>query len=236
MQETPYQKFEKKSKEKYADFLNEYRASINLSRNKDKLIAHNLFKNKIVDLERKTPVKLGIHSRFLIEIEDELKANKFKKIENEFDNKFKIITDTSKIKLLENLSEMDAIPRTLKYLFKEGKKYELKNKKQTATKTINIQWKGKNSTEFAQFIYALFGAGYLTNDKSEITKLVVDTATVFNFKLTNNWQSNLSKSIHESNRDYQPEIFAALQKKYEEYRDKKLKIATETKSPPSKSK
>jgi hypothetical protein len=94
---------------------------------------------------------------------------------------------------------------------------EMKN-----SNTYPVEWTTSkdNKTEFVQLIYALHGAGYLNNGKGEITKIVESLAGVLGVALSKNWQSNLSASVHRSNRDYQPSIFSKIAEAYSEYADK----------------
>jgi hypothetical protein len=85
-----------------------------------------------------------------------------------------------------------------------------------------VKWEGQNETEFVQLIYSLFEAGYISNQNHEITKLVTQIASLFNFQLGKNWQSNLSKSINNTNFEYRPEIFDKIEQGFRNYRDKKI--------------
>lgn len=82
-----------------------------------------------------------------------------------------------------------------------------------------INWTGKrdNKNEFVQLIYALHEAGLINNGTGEITKIVDALAEAFNIKLSKNWQSNHSNSIHRQNRDYEPTIFKTVQEAYQKY-------------------
>lgn len=85
--------------------------------------------------------------------------------------------------------------------------------------TYKIQWTGKkdNKNEFVQLIYGLYEAGLLNEGKGEITKIVKSLAEVLDVKLSDNWQSNHSKSIHNANRDYEPAIFDQIKEAYKSY-------------------
>ena len=85
-----------------------------------------------------------------------------------------------------------------------------------------VQWTANrdNKTEFVQLIYALHEAGYLNNGTGEITKIVESLADTLSVSLSKNWQSNLSASIHKSNSDYQPPIFAKIATAYTVYADR----------------
>lgn len=88
-----------------------------------------------------------------------------------------------------------------------------------------VRWTGKkdNRNEFVQLIYGIHEAGLLNNGKGEITKIVETLAGIFDVKLSSNWQSNLSKSIHNATVNYEPEIFDAIKTAYSGYCSKKRK-------------
>jgi len=93
-----------------------------------------------------------------------------------------------------------------------------------------LEWKGANQTEFTQLIYALYHSKLLTNKSKRLIRLVEDLAKLFNVDLSQNWQSNLSKSVHQRNNDYEPEIFDRLGEAYRVYR-KKAKMRGQKKGP-----
>ena len=99
--------------------------------------------------------------------------------------------------------------------------------KSSAKPTVNyaMKWTGKkdNKNEFVQLIYGLHEAGLLNNGKGEITKIVEALAEVFDVKLGDQWQSNLSKSIHNANADYEPAIFEEIKFAFNAYCAKKRK-------------
>jgi hypothetical protein len=69
-------------------------------------------------------------------------------------------------------------------------------------------WIGRNQTEFVQLIYALVRAERLSNDRIE--EMVEVLAEFMGINLSRHWQSNLSKSIHNTNNDYEPPLLKAL--------------------------
>jgi len=79
----------------------------------------------------------------------------------------------------------------------------------------NTYWIGTEETEFIQLIYALVEAKRLPDTGK--TKMVKDIADFFGLTLSGDWQSNLSKSIHERNSDYVPAIFVELPKAWARY-------------------
>jgi hypothetical protein len=94
--------------------------------------------------------------------------------------------------------------------------------KQEVSNISKIQWLGTNETELVQFVYGLKEAGIIGNNGEGIEKLVREFAMVLNFKLSNNWHSNHSASIHKSNSDYSPPIFDRIKQAYSDYRIKKI--------------
>lgn len=104
--------------------------------------------------------------------------------------------------------------------------YKTKNvKEKTNNKKSTIVWKGKNQTEFVQLIYSLFHSQTLTIEGNEKTKLVEEIAIYFNIKLSEHWQSNLSKAVNKRNNDYEPQIIETIKLGYnnfkKEIKDKK---------------
>jgi hypothetical protein len=86
-------------------------------------------------------------------------------------------------------------------------------KKMTETSQTNISdkkpkikyWIGTESTEFVQLIYGLIEAGRLqSKNKTEMVETIADFLGI---ELSKEWQSNLSKSVHDRNNDYEPKIF-----------------------------
>jgi len=125
--------------------------------------------------------------------------------------------------LLRNLSELAAIEKIFDHLREERKTYDLDSNIVVSKDISNIKWKGENITEFTQLVYGLFHGGYLTNSTNEIEKLVEDVAKAFNVTLTNNWASNLSKSIHKSKAGYEPQIFKNSETAFKRYMDDLIK-------------
>jgi hypothetical protein len=100
-------------------------------------------------------------------------------------------------------------------------------KKMTETSQSNISdkkprikyWIGTESTEFVQLIYGLIEAGRLqSKNKTEMVETIADFLGV---ELAKDWQSNLSKSVHERNNDYEPQIFTDLKNGWGRYSNNK---------------
>lgn len=87
--------------------------------------------------------------------------------------------------------------------------------------TSNFQtiWSGDKNA-FVQLIYGLQKAGYI---QGNLKALVEYYAPLFGVALKE-WQSNLSKSIHNNNNDYKPKIFDELFNAYMNYHQETLKI------------
>lgn len=80
-------------------------------------------------------------------------------------------------------------------------------------------WIGAESTEFVQLMYALIEAGRL--QKKDKTKMIENIATFLGLELSKEWSSNLSKSVHSRNNDYEPPIFNDLKNGWDRYTSKK---------------
>lgn len=72
-----------------------------------------------------------------------------------------------------------------------------------------IFWKGENDTEFVQLIYSLIESNRIEYNGTK-TEVIADLASFLNFDISKNWEKLLSKSINESNADYEPKIFKNL--------------------------
>ena len=97
----------------------------------------------------------------------------------------------------------------------------VKSKKEPQTelseqKSENIKWNG-TQLDFIQLIYALHHSNLIKSNENEISKIVTQFATIFNVKLSSNWQANLSKSIHNRNNDFEPQVFELLKSAFSEY-------------------
>ena len=221
--EMPHQQFEKLKQQKFDDLIKDYKTKIDKTR--DAISRHNKYWNEANAAYQTLQQKHSKNSRFIIDINEELEDDKTKNFASEFDKEFVLVKDKNKTELLEILAELAA---NSEFMNKLGgyKRSEAANKKIEEKSIVanfnNIQWNKNNVTEFTQLIYALYEAGYLSNKEDERTKLVEDVAKIFNVKLTKSWQSNLSKSIHKSNNDYESKIFDKLKKSYMKYAENLL--------------
>jgi hypothetical protein len=82
-----------------------------------------------------------------------------------------------------------------------------------------VKWTGSkdNKNEFVQLMYGLYESGLINNGKGEITKMVETLAETFDLKLSQNWQSNHSASIHKAKSEYEPPVFNKIKKAYKDY-------------------
>lgn len=216
--ETPYQQFKKETDKHYDILLKQYKEKIDLARDGFEKNVHDEFYNNTNKSFQTIQEELGNYSHeFIFNIEEEVKKYKNKEFEIEFNSKFSVFENKDKERILNNLAVLKSYLKLHEYLQIEAIKYspqvEIKNDKTTS----NIQWLKDNKTEFTHFIYALFHGGYLSNKEKEKTKLVEEIAKLFNIELSENWQSNLSKSILKSKNGYEPEIFNELKKEFEKY-------------------
>jgi hypothetical protein len=58
----------------------------------------------------------------------------------------------------------------------------------------------------------------LTIEGNEKTKLVEEVAIYFNIKLSEHWQSNLSKAVSKRNNDYEPQIIEKIKSGYYKFK------------------
>lgn len=214
---TPYKQFEKLTEKKYKILYNTYQHNFEKAREDSKSIAHSNFMNELFNTHKKIQNQLGIQCRFFIDINEELELDKMKTFETEFNQKFKSTKEKNKKSFLDTLSNQFAINKIIEYL----RGIENETKPHITHKKLNIIWEGKE-LEFVQLFYALKEAGYLKNDKNEITTLIKDVAVAFNFNLGVYWQSNLSDNINNRNTDYQPKIFDKLKQGYNDYRERQI--------------
>ena len=218
--QTPYQKFEEKVKGRSEELVKEYIAEVDKAG--DKFKKHNKLLTKARNQYNATQIELNKHSRFIVEIREEMDDDKDKKFDVLFNHKFASILDGDKDMLLNKLSELEALNKLLIHVVTEDQKYRSSVNIEKRKPVTNIKWTSENITEFTQLVYGLYHSGHLTNSENEITKLVEDVATVFNLNLTKNWQGNLSKSIHKSDNDYEPKIFKAIESAFKKYMDTQL--------------
>ena len=211
---TPYNQFEREINKKYDALLNEYEIKIEKAQDNHKEKVHNNFVTNILVLHRQIQTSLGENSRFIIDLSEALLEDKTKNFESEFNLRFESIKPKNK-SVLQNLAELEAANKLFEFLYS---KYNSEPEQAIS----NIKWQGKTELEFVQLVYALHEAGYLNNEKREITTLVKEMAKMFNYQLGEHWQSNLSDNINNRNTDYQPKIFDKLIKGFNDYRDRQI--------------
>ncbi|MBI2268781.1 MAG: RteC domain-containing protein [Bacteroidetes bacterium] len=224
-----------------------------LSRAKDREYVYNEIRKEldfILDLVRADEHREGFVEAFLIHYRRGEPVDKILKLlrdsygDKEDIRPFKLLEDGKEITLYisEEEKKLRALARNdremIRYFVRHVAQMELKrrlpalleevkagSKVSKSSTAYKIQWTGKkdNRNEFVQLIYGMHEAGFLNNGKGEITKIVETLAEVFDVKLSSNWQSNLSKSIHNATSNYEPEIFDTIKSAYAGYCAKKRK-------------
>ncbi len=111
------------------------------------------------------------------------------------------------------LSKREALSGVIRIL--EDKMNHPLGKTKYPAASLAKYWIGNEETEFLQLIYALIESGRLPK-KGKI-EMVKDIARFFGIKLSKNWQSNLSKSVHERKNNYGPSIFDELKEGWNMY-------------------
>ncbi|QNA46128.1 RteC domain-containing protein [Lacibacter sediminis] len=220
---TFFQVFEKKRNEIQNIMLEKYRETIEQARDESKLEIHSKELNELYNAHRQQLYKLGKNSRFLIEIDDSLKANKNETFENLFNANILQISKKEGDGVIIDLAQLDAISKAISEIRRLTNEYLTEDKKENVSKQIELQWKG-GELELVHLVYSLFHAKLLTNGKNQITHLVEQVAEAFNHKLGKNWQINLSESINDRKADYQPKVIEKIVKAYTDYSNKQIEI------------
>lgn len=210
-----YETFIRRSEKIYKNRMSAYLKSISNASDSGKILVHSETVSEVLEGYQKVQKELNINSRLLIEVDDECKKDKSKLCSEIFDKKIRSIESEEHKTLLNNLSLMRALDRFITFLSEERSKYFDISLDSKIHKS-NIQWHG-GELELVQLIYSLKEAGYISN-KEGITASVKCIAELLNFRLGNNWPSNLSENIHARNSDYIPEIFEKLIKGFNSYR------------------
>ncbi|PMD99311.1 hypothetical protein BWI97_02630 [Siphonobacter sp. BAB-5405] len=86
----------------------------------------------------------------------------------------------------------------------------------------DIIWKGSD-INFVQLIYSLYGAGLLTNEDNERTKLVEQVANLLGIELGPSWLNTHSRTLLEMKPKEQPKVLKLLTQGYEKIRASKIK-------------
>jgi hypothetical protein len=214
--------FLKKTKIKFDQILTEFNNKIEKARDGFKDKVHKVHLQEVLyPLHHKIQIDLGIYSHLLYKIQDELENDKTKVFEDVFNQKFESIEKENQKFIFDKLSELQALNDFFKYI--RAKDLESKDEANEINHhKKSLVWKSKTELEFVQLIYSLHEAGYLNHEKNEITTLVTEVASLFNFELSKYWQSNLSDNINNRNSDYQPEIFDKLKLSFNEYRERQI--------------
>lgn len=218
---TNYQFFQKKAETFFNSLLKKYSRNIDNARDDGKHLVHSEFMRNVLKHYQDVRKDLGVNNSLLYEVNEECKKDGNKKINEVFEKKLMLTAEKNYPSLIKKLSSLNALDDFIIYLRSEGKKFTEERLKPEVNKPTII-WKGEIELEFVQLIYALNTAGYLNNEKNEITSLVKEVASAFNIKLGKNWQSNLSKSVNNRKQNYIPEIFLKLQTAFEDYRVRQI--------------
>lgn len=218
-----YKNFLKQKDLTLKKLIGEYEQGILKAR--DKSLKHRTIYNQLNNEHRVLQSKLASNSRIIIESEDAYALGDLKEMDELFDERIKVLKNKKEI--IDLLAQLYGISEFFNYWKKMDSVYRELTEEKTVENPIekNISpliWCGENSTEFLQLIYSLYEAGLVTNKSNKKTELVSQFAKAFNVKLSDNWQSNLSKSINERNYNYVPEIFERIKKSFIRYRDRQL--------------
>ena len=205
----------------------EYEQAINKAR--DKGAAHSKFLSELNKRFVSVQNKLGLHNRLMLDVQEIYDHDNTKEYSEIFNEKINVIPRLSRMAILKDVSYYEALNESFVRIRVKG---QILNSHVIEPATNDIptasvdgdtkpQWKG-GETEFVQLIYSLFEAGYLTNNKKAITKLVEEAAKAFSFNLGSYWQQNFSSSINDTSVSYDPEIFENIHQAFNKYRDKRI--------------
>lgn len=111
-----YERFERQYKIIYGDFINEYSTRLAQSREGYEQKAYQKFLNEVYDRHRMISADLGVHSRFFIDIQDELEDNKEKEFDALFNQKFDNLPDEGKQVVFEKLCHLRALNDLINFL------------------------------------------------------------------------------------------------------------------------
>lgn len=220
--DTYYNQFLKEKKKVSTTFFKDYNEQIERAQEGYEQNITHKFLNNLHIKNREKQTELGINQRFFLELEVSLLEDRHKNIEIEFEKKFTLIAG-DKLSILKNIAELQAYLEVIQAIKEQIEDFENVNEFSEDEEIINtsIQWKGKE-LEFVQLVYSLYEAGYLTNNKEEITNLVKQLAKVFNYELSESWQSTLSDCVLNRNSDYEPKIFRKLIESFNDYRKERI--------------
>jgi hypothetical protein len=180
---------------------------------------HNQFKIKFLDPEyKKAQNELGINHNFINEVNEAKKMDKGAKIQKVFNFKLSSQKIKKREQFINDLAKLDALNDLYIYLHTRSTEL-IPIEKISIANNVQIKWKGNNETEFVQIFYSLFLAGYISNKEAKITSYIPQIASLFDFPLSQNWSTSLSKSIHNTKSGYQPRIFKNIEETYLKYQE-----------------
>ena len=172
---------------------------------------------------------------FLKNINTELLKKK-EKLENDFESKIKqsFTKECEKIKDVRILLkpkvstcrrlrlmyylQYSCLNKALKIINQTADNYDidLSNEESNCNLKNLFEWIG-GDLEFLQFTYSLLNCKKVSFRKESEREAILQLATFFGKKLSQNSFTSLSRSIHSSNNDYIPSIFGKLTQSYENF-------------------
>ena len=219
--------YETLSNQLFEQIKTQYNSVIEKARRPEE--ARNLFIEKVMkprggELAVKMTT-LGTTINFIKNLEDTYSLDNTKDKPEIFNALIEEIEPTKRDETVALLAEHQAQVLMDEYWFEEKNKqiaqFEIQPEIWPEYKS-RLFWKGGNETEFVQFAYALCKGGYLEHEEKKITLLVEELARILNFQLGENWQVNLSTSVHKRKVGYTPKIFDNLIKSYQTYQEQQI--------------
>jgi hypothetical protein len=212
----------------YLKYKSKYDKQIEIAGEGDKgkrFVHYEFQRNEINKSWTDLQTKLGNYTTLITDSEEDCLRNKLNTPSTSFNRRVQLIPIDKRDNVVTLLSEYHGLILMNHYWYGQTEVYR-DNIEPSGYESMEIVspvfWKMKNETEFVQLIYALSEAKYLDNESGEITKLVQQVASVFNFKLGKNWQSNFSKSINDRNHKYEAKIFTNLKDSFHAYRERQI--------------
>lgn len=201
----------------YKKLQAEYDTAIDNATDSYKINAHHIFAQEVLRKEEKHLNSiLSNIPNFYHDVAFDTKLNKRLNLSEHFNAKYAALKGKSN-SLLKSIGEREGLSLIYDYWHKQDFR-SIGNDNEGHTFISDIEWIGKNETEFLLLIRTLHHAGLLRSTSNSKTKLVTDMAKLLNFNLGKNWQVNLSTNIHKRNADYTPPIFDVLKESYQSLR------------------
>jgi hypothetical protein len=194
-----------------------------LKENKNKNEALNQYKAKfLIPTRTSLEKKLGPHCNFMKGLDSFLKHNRSMNLQEAFEFTLGTLISPEKKKLQLYLAKYEAILELQKYWSRKylthiavkEKKADLYKRRKEKSKLF---WKENGHLAFFQLSYALFEAGYLTNSKNDVKKLIPRLAQLFEIELPQNWSAYFLRQIASSMDSKKPEVFTTLENAFLQY-------------------